>query len=214
MATKLNLYNGALRLLGERKLNTIDEDRKPRHLLDDVWDDGLIDTVLEQGFWNFAVRAVKLDKSITAIPAFGHTNAFDKPNDWVRTVGICNDEFFKSPLLDYIEETGFWFAEIDPIYVRYVSNDAAYGSDFNRWPETFTRYVEAYLASEIAYVLTQSDTKLRVVLGLTHQRMIDARSKDAMNEATAFPPPGSWTLARGGTRGSRRDRGNRNKLIG
>lgn len=214
MPTQLGLYNGALRLLGERSLSSISEDRKPRHVLDDVWNDGFIDTVLEQGFWNFALRAVQIDKSTTSIPAFGHTNAFDKPNDWIRTAGVCQDEFFKVPLLDYLEETNFWFAEIDPIYVRYVSNAATYGSDLTRWPETFTLYVKAYLASEIAYTLTQSDAKLRMILGLVHQRLIDARSKDAMNEATAFLPPGTWSQARRGYRNGSRDRGGRNNLIG
>lgn len=212
MPTQLTLYNAALRLLGERSLAAIDEDRKPRHLLDDVWNADLIDFVLEQGQWNFAMRAVQLTPSTTSIPAFGHVHAYDKPNDWIRTSGVCEDEFFKVPLLEYLEETGFWFAEIDPIYVRYISNSASYGSDLTRWPSTFTKYVEAYLASEIAYAITQSDAKLKVALALAQRRLIDARSKDAMNEATAFPPPGKWNKSRA-TR-STNDRGKRSRLIG
>lgn len=214
MATQIKLYNGALRLLGERTLSAIDEDRKPRHLLDDVWNDGLLKTVLEQGQWNFAMRAVQVDKSTTTIPTFGHEFAFPKPTDWVRTAGLCQDEHFRVPLLDYLEEIDFWFAEIDPIYVRYVSNDSNYGTDLTRWPETFTRYVETYLASEIAFSLTQDGGKHQMLLGLTHQRLIDARSKDAMNEATVFPPAGTWSNARTGYRNTSRDRGRRGQLIG
>lgn len=41
-----------------------------------------------------------------------------------------------------------------------------------------------------------------------------AKNQDAMDEGTKFPPAGSWTVARGGRNGGRRDRGSRGGLIG
>lgn len=213
MATQLSLYNGALRLIGERKLASLGEDRRPRHVLDDVWADGFVDGILEKAQWNFAMRAVKIDASTTTIPAFGHTNAFDKPTDWLRTAGVCEDEFFNVPLLNYLEEVGFWFAEIDPIYVRYVSNAASYGNDLNRWPEVFTQYAEAYLASRVILTLSQDTDKQKTIFALEKIWLTEAKSHDAMSEATAFFPEGNWNSARLGRR-SRLDRGKRNKLIG
>lgn len=212
MATQLGLYNEALRLIGERKLADLTENRPGRHDLDTVWDNGLIDFVLEQGQWNFAMRAVKISASTETVPSFGLTNAYDKPSDHMRTTAVCEDEYFKQPLLHYVEEVGFWFAEIDPIYVRYVSNASDYGNDLTRWPESFTRYVGAYLAAEIAWTVTQDVEKKTISLQIRDERLKLARSRDAMADPTAFPPQGNWTASR--QRGSRRDRGSRSRLIG
>lgn len=210
--TQLDLYNGALRLMGERRLASLSENREPRRVLDDIWADSAREYCLEQGQWNFAMRAVMITKSITTIPAFGYVNAFDKPNDFIRTCGVAEDEYFNVPLLRMVEEVGFWFADIDPIYVRYISNDNSYGLDLTRWPKTFARYFEAFLASEAVFTLTQSAEKQSYIVRIMQQRLIDARSKDAMNDPTSFPPQGNWTASRSGR--NRRDRGNRNTLIG
>ena len=211
MATQLGLYNEALRILGERRLASLSENREPRRVLDDIWNDGAIDYCLEQGYWNFAMRAVSITKSAT-VPAFGYVNAFDKPNDLIRTAGVSADEFFNVPLTQYMEEVGFWFADIDPLYIRYISNAASYGNDLTRWPKTFAKYVAAFLATEAAWTLTQSDEKKKLAVQAMNARLLDARSKDAMAEATTFPPQGGWTSARHG--GDRTDRGNKNQLIG
>lgn len=209
--TQLALYNESLRLIGERRLASLAENREPRRVLDDVWNDGTIDFCLEQGQWNFAMRAIELTPSAT-VPTFGYTKAFDKPSDFIRTAGVAEDEFFNVPLTRMVEEVGFWFADIDPIYVRYVSNSATYGADLSRWPKTFAKYVAAFLASEICFTLTQSSEKQKLMLGIMHQRLIDARSKDAMGDPTAFPPQGNWTASR--RTGHGRDRGSRSQLIG
>lgn len=211
--TQLGLYNEALRLLGERQLLNLTENREPLRVLNNIWNDGALDYCLEQGLWNFATRAVQIDAS-TTVPQFGYLNAFDKPNDHIRTVGVAEDEYFNVPLLRMIEETGFWFADIDPIYVRYISNAGTYGNDFSRWPKTFAKYVAAYLASEAAFTITQSPEKKQLAMAETALRLRDARSKDAMADPTGFAPQGGWSRARQGYRNSTRDRGKRNNLIG
>jgi len=210
--TQLGLYNEALRLLGERRLASLAENREPRRVLDDIWNDGALDYCLEQGLWNFATRAVEIEASTTTIPNFGYMNAFDKPNDFIRTVGVAEDEFFNVPLLKVLEETGFWFADIDPIYVRYISKDSNYGYDYTRWPVTFAKYVATFLASEAALTITQSAEKHGIIFSMMQARLKDARSKDAMAESTAFMPQGNWNASRRG--GMSRDRGKRNQLIG
>lgn len=199
MATnRLLLYNAAILAMGERQLTSISENREPKRVLDVVWDCGAIDFVLEQGLWNFAMRTVRIDYSPSVEPDFGYSRAFDKPTDWIRTAGFSLDEFFATPLNQYTDEAGFWFADADQIYVRYVSNDASYGSDLSLWPQTFVKYVAAYLAWEAAGRLSQSEEKLARLEKLMKARLRDARSKDGMNQPAAFPPRGSWSRARGG----------------
>lgn len=215
-ANKLAIFNGALLFLGERSIVslTADPDSESRRLLNGVWDRDGIKTVLEQGLWNFATRSAKLEYAPSITPAFGHERAFEKPSDLIRVSALCSDEFFYSPLLEYLDEGGFWFATIDEIYLRYISDDSSYGTDFSMWPPTFKEYVYSFFGSQIVWKLTQNKTKRDDAKELSKELRVQARSKDAMNEPTKFEPPGRFRMARNSYSGSNRDRGNRSQLLG
>ena len=221
MTTRLELYNHALLICGERFLASLTEDREPRHLLDHVWDNDGVKKCLEAGQWKFAMRAVRLDYDPAIDPDFGYRRAFSKPTDWCATAGVCTDEYFRVPLLQYVEETGYWFCDQDEIYVRYVSNDSAFGGDLSAWPARFEDYVAAFFASKIILKLTSDENKIRMILGndltgnkdgLLYSAIKRAKSLDAMAGPTTFPAQGGWTSARMG--GRSRDRGSRSNLTG
>ena len=213
MTDQLSLYNGALRECGERKLASLTEAREPRRILDDVWDSGGVDDCLEMGQWYFAMRTVQVDYDTDVTPDFGYIYAFSKPSDWKVTSALCSDEYFREPLLDYADEAGYWYTDYQTIYVRYVSNDSAYGKDYSLWPQAFVRYVEAYLASEICLKVTGDKERTKLVLALAEKRLKQAKNVAAMALPTQFPANGNWVRSRRGGR-SRRDRGNRGSLIG
>ena len=150
MTDQLSVYNGALALGGERALANLSENREPRHKLDDIWSRDFKRRVLRQGSWNFAIKSVQPAIEATVTPAFGYRNAFEKPTDFVRTAGVTTDEYFKNPLRDYTDESGFWFADLDEIYIRYVSDDEEYGGDMSLWTEDFTEFAEHYLWVKVA----------------------------------------------------------------
>lgn len=213
MATKLSLYQGACLAMEERKLLNLTEQRESRRNLDTVWDRNVVKTCLQAGLWNFARRTAQLDYSSDVEPPFGYRRAFDKPVDWVRTLAICEDEFFKTPHLRYSDESGFIFSDLDTLYAGWVSDDTSYGGNLGKWPENFTRYVELYLAQQVAPRTTGSkEVRDRIDKELV-KTLAQAKSTDAMDEATTFMPPGTWTLNRRGRR-TRSDRGNPNRLIG
>lgn len=201
-ATKLALFNGALRIVKERKLASLTENREPRRLLDDAWGDGstngAVRYCLEMGQWTFATRTVEIDYSPSVTPTFGYTYAFDQPTDLVRVVGIFSDGDCTAPLLRYVDERRYWYAGIQTIYVKYVSNHASYGADLSLWPENFAKLVEAYLAKEIAGSLTQGDDKVRLANGIWDREEKRAKAFDAMNKPTMFMPEGRWSMARRG----------------
>jgi hypothetical protein len=62
MTDKLGLYNLALGHLEERKLASLTENREPRRVLDDYYDQELA-YCLERKFWNFIYRTVSIDAS-------------------------------------------------------------------------------------------------------------------------------------------------------
>lgn len=215
--SQLTLYNGALRLLGQAKLSALTDAIENRYTLDDAYNENAINYCLEQGLWNFAVRTSKGSADSSVTPDFGFQYAFAKPSDWIRTITIASDEFFTSPLteLDYVDEQGFWFSNLETIYIRYVSNDSEYGADLSLWPQTFVRMFETYLAMQIAPRLFQDEGKIDALNKLFQRRLVDARSKDALNEGAKFRPAGSWVTARRGYSGfGRADRGSRSRLTG
>lgn len=211
MTTKLKLYKEALLLCGERSV-TLTEDREPRHLLDTVYDNGGIDNCLSSGQWKFAMRTIKLDYTTTVVPEFGLSRAFTKPTDWIATSAICSDEFFTQPLIECVEETGYWYSNLDVIYIRYVSNSSTYGMNLASWPAKFADFVAAHFASKIILKLTTDAGKRQDVMNYRKQMMLEAKNHDAMSDPTKFPPSGSWSNSRMGR--SFRDRGSRTRLIG
>jgi len=196
MTTKLQVYNGALRRLGERELASLSENREPRRVLDAVWADGFVDAVLEQGFWNHAMRTVSLDYEPSIDPPFGLQYAFEKPSDCIRIAAMSTDEMFDTPLIEYNDEGNYIYANSQTIYIRYVSNGASYGGDLSTWPETFGAYAVSLLAATICPRITQSDAKTDLLGKETRKLLIDARSKDAMKESPQFMPKGKWARSR------------------
>lgn len=212
MTSKLALYNGALREMGERKLVALSENREPRRVLDSIWDNDAVKTCLAAGQWNFASNSIEITYSPSVEPAFGYRYAFDKPANWVRTMALCEDEFLQVPLLYYQDEGAYWYADLDTIYVRYVDSGTAFGQDYSKWPPNFTRYVECWLAARACIPITQNQTKKETLERDAEVWLAKAKSTDAMDEATKFMPEGTWSRARR-YRGSV-ERGRRSRLIG
>ncbi len=214
MTSKLSLYNGALTILGERKLASLTENRPPRKKLDDIWDNDLRERVLQHGQWNFASRAVQLEFSPSTTPSFGYQFAFDKPTDFIRTMAVCYDEYFNMPITRYADEAKWWFTDTELIYVKYVSKDTQWGFDFSLWPENFTEYVEHYMAYKVAPRITGLDFNSDDLEKKKDKALIAAKAIDAMESPAKFPPKGGWARSRQGFRAGSQERGNRSQLIG
>jgi len=208
--TRLKLYNAALRLCGAARIAALTDESEGRRLLDDVWDDDGVRKILEHGYWKFALRSRRLDYDPAVVPDFGYSRGFLKDTDWVRTAAICSDEGFADPLLGYSDEAGYIFTDLDEIFVQYVSDDASFGGDLATWPGSFQEYAAAWFASQVIHRLTSDKDRLAFLFGgdsrgvRTGQlaaTLKTARSNDAIQGPTKFLPSGSWTRARGITRG-------------
>jgi hypothetical protein len=212
MATQLGLYNAALTEIGDRALASVFEAVEARRVIDLCYSD-VIAECLEAGSWNFASRTIKADADTSVMPNFGYRYVFAKPADWVRTFGLSLEESLSVPLTQYYDDVNYWSANATPIYVRYVSDDPAWGLDLALWPRGFARYVELELAFRICERLSQNATKKELIGRDRDRARRIALNRDAMNEAQPkFTPPGTWTAARGGVLG--RERGNTGSLVG
>ena len=212
MATKLQVYNTALRYCKSRSV-TLTENRESRRLLDAVWASGGVQHCLEEALWKFATRSMKLDYDTAVTPEFGFKRAFTKPTDWVKTVAMCTDEYYQQPL-DYHHEAGYWYADFDEIYVRYVSNGENYGMNLGEWPSNFVNYVAAHFAKEIVGKLTKDRDTILEVREIFKENKYSAKNNDAWNQAPGTIAEGSWTRSRRQGGRSSWDRGSRTNLIG
>lgn len=198
-ASKLTIYNGALNACKSRRLSTITDDVEPRYVLDDNWDRDFLDTVLEKGLWNFAMRTVKVDADTSYTDPLGAGwNRFDVPDDYIRHAQIDSNGSFTNPDLSFQEENGFIYSTLSTIYMRYVSNDAAFGGDYTLWPQSFTRFAEHYLAFLSVGRISDAKTDVDSLEAKARRFLFEARSRDAMKEATKFPPESSWNKSRFG----------------
>lgn len=231
MATdQLSLYNIALASVGVRVLDGLAEQTPERRQLDEIWDRGKGVRVycLEQGLWNFAMRESSSTASSTGNFNFAQRHA--TPTDLIRLSAISAGETFNDPLLRYEFQSSSIWTDEETIYLRYVSNSSTAGLNYDLWPDTFTLYVGSYMGLQLApYVWSVQGAaiaernipdregltkKLDALRKNVNRILIDARSKDAQQEPTRFPPAGTWVTARHGGYASRRDGGSRTSLIG
>lgn len=204
-ADKLNIYNGALRRLGSGKLASLAENREPRRVMDDIWGPSseVVKGALERGEWNFAIRTLEGVYSTSVEPDFGLSRAYNKPDDFCRLVGLCADPYFEYALLDkeYVEEAGYWFTDLDVIYIRYISSDDSYGFNSSLWLENFKEYLECKMAWEACERLTNSAQKKQLIERDMDKALTVAKSHDAMGDGTKFVTEGTWRAARASRRG-------------
>ena len=192
--TKLRLYNDAGLLLTEEPLASLTESNKLRRALDAVYD-AVLQQCLEEGFWNFAMRVASIDASAGIDPAIGFQNAFEKPEDWVRTYRASDNERLDPPLVNFNDEGGIWYADCDPLFVKFVSNSVNYGLDLTLWPESYANFVAYRLAHRVHKRVTGSEPSDK--FDREHKRARGmALSRDAADETVLLPPRGSWVNSR------------------
>jgi hypothetical protein len=197
---KLTLYNLALGHLQERRIASLAEPREPRRVLDDFWP-SVSSYCLERKIWNFMLRAIQIDASSSVTPGFGFNFAFTVPSDWIRTLKVSTEPQLDPPLNDYKEETGYWFANVTPLFISYSSSDPLYGLNLGKWPATFEDYVALRLAGQACGRITGKQDLNKGEDGILAREIKAykiAAANCAMNEAVGFAPRSSWVRARGG----------------
>lgn len=205
-ATQLQIYNDALKLCEERTLASLTENRKPRYLLDDVWNNGGIDACLEESDWDFARRTMSVTYDPSIQPDFGYIHAFQHPPDWLRTSAVSADPTFRSTFTQYADEAGYWWSDTQTLFVKYVSNNNQYGMNLSLWPESFKQFCAAHFASKIVGSLTHDKQIKKDVMDERERLVNGARGKDAMNEPPGFFSRGQLSRARQGMYWGRPDR--------
>lgn len=203
MASKLDLWNRALRALRKPRLATLTDNVPTRNELTACWAQ-CVSEVSEAGLWNFGIVTASLSADTTTIP--GYQYGFAHPAAWLRTIAVSTSSHFAEEA-EYRDENGAIFCNVTPIFIRYVASTKFADDYVTTWPASFCSAVAFRLAWELAEVLGES-TEMRQNCAKEYEAALRrAKNLDAMNQATLKLREGSWMKAlRGNTRG-RGDRG-------
>lgn len=200
MADKLSLYNEAALILKLRNVDSLTENTPTRITFDHAYN-VVVDYMLAQANWHFAARIAAIDPETTTEPSFGPNNYFAKPDDFARLIEISRHPNFYPTLDAFTEEAGYWAANCDPLYIKYVSNDLQYGRDLGRWTAHFTRATAFEIAERCAGKLTKmSDGDLDRLEKRKMAALHKAKSVEAYGQPMQRLQPGNLTRARMGAR--------------
>ena len=183
--TQLSLYNGALLLLGQRRLSSLTEDRESRHRLDGAYTRDAIRYCLELVKPNWASKTLTLSTPATAT-TFDHSHSL--PDEYVTMVGAFSDAKLDQEITRYIIEGRELLADYSTVYLRYTSD--AY--ELSDWDASFARVMEAYLAVETATRLSSDEyEKLQAKF---MERVQSAQALEAAKVPRGRPSATSSTL--------------------
>lgn len=143
----LNIYNGALQILGEREVLSNADDSLRRIALDSALGASYeaVDACLELSRPRFATV---VDKITSSSPGVEHdyTHVFTVAADYISILGLYQDAILDQPINRYFIEGRKIAANYSTIYLRYIQRDPTNAN----WTPAFKRLVSAYLAKEIA----------------------------------------------------------------
>ena len=199
-ASWLRVYNDALGIMGLDEVVTDDDDSFRRSALDTAIDGSLVEFMLGDIAWNWAITSAKILQNPSLETDWGWKFSFDKPADLHRLDGVFFDEYFQRPLKTYIDEGDTFFSDVDEMYIKYVSTEHLTNPD--GWDASFRKAIAGRLAKETCMKLAPD--KYQVVKDEYEERYSNAKSKDAMESPPRLIAEGSWVRARNTGRVNRR----------
>jgi hypothetical protein len=149
MATKTEIINKALTLIGAAPITNIDDDSNNARVMSRVYESSLR-SVLGECKWNFATKRALLTASTYTFDWYdtGETYVYVKPSDMIRIFGLS------SPSASYREEGDYIISDTQSLGVRYV-----YYNDIpSKYPAYFVDALVDRLASDIAFMIVNSSS--------------------------------------------------------
>lgn len=199
MASQLSQYNGALSFIGSgERIVRLNEDREERYAFDAVFDE-TVAFVLAEAPWKFALRTetISANTDLTVRPGFDY--AFDLPEDNCRIVVISDVAVPPDQVVDFETfsvEGPYIYANIDTLYLTYVSKDGYYGGDLALWPEPFALAHQAWLAFKSTLPLTSDRSNRNDLLQIYRTLRKQAETQDALQAPVRRTPPGRFVRSR------------------
>jgi hypothetical protein len=189
MASKVEIANRALQLLGARRITSLSEDSVNARAINAAYEPVKL-AELRKHPWSFAVKRAQLAANSTP-PLFNRDNAFPLPADFVRLLAQDPEENFND--LDWqIEGKQIVTNDSSPINIRYVYDV----TDPNEMDPLFREAFSAKLAEACCEELTQSNAKIANAQLVYKDIIAEARRANAIERVSQKPPEDEWVTKR------------------
>jgi electron transfer flavoprotein alpha subunit len=181
-----SIANAALRVLGERRIASLDEESKTARLMKDAYDDVRQET-LRTMKPRFATTRASLSANATA-PAWGYDYAYDLPGDCLRVVNVLNE----SRLHWEVEGRQIVTDLGAPLKITYISDF----TDVPAMDAGFRQALAANLAAEVAEPLTGTMSESEKAATVARARAAQAAGADGQEATNANVVGSEWLDAR------------------
>jgi hypothetical protein len=139
---------------------------------------------------------VQISADSSQIPNFGYQFVFTKPSDWIRTYQIADNESFNPLMRRYEDLNNVLYADISPLYFKYVSSDPNYGWNIGLWTPGFVEYLGIYLAKLLVGRIKQEQGKIEYIDKEMKRLKAEALASDAMDMPPQETNYNTWVMSR------------------
>lgn len=197
MATKTELLNKSLTLIGAAPIVNIDDSTNNARILNRVYDLSLR-SILSECMWNFAIKRKLLAISADTFEWYdaGVTIVYVRPSDVIRIYGTNNaDSVWK-------EEGEYIVSDTSGLGIKYVF----YHDTVSKWPAQFINAFVDRLAADCAFMILNSKTiAASYVEKYEGISLIKAMAENAQIGVQQYLKDDAWTLAKDSDGGGRAD---------
>jgi len=178
MASWVQICNKSLRRVGNYRIQSLDESNEAARSCKDVYE-AVRDTVLARHPWNAALVRTTLAADATA-PTWGYERAFTLPSD-PYCLRVWRLDEYSHPAAEWkVVGRKIHTDESAPLKIEYISRI----TDPEQLPPFLADLISAEIASEIAFRLSESNTKAETLRTWAEQEMRHARSMDGQEGAS------------------------------
>tara|TARA_R100000458_G_C8234087_1_gene214945 strand:+ start:554 stop:1141 length:588 start_codon:yes stop_codon:yes gene_type:complete len=182
MASKVEICNSALNMLGANNITDITEDSKNARLLNQRYDP-IRDAVFRLHAWNCLIKRVELAQD-SDTPTHEFAKQYTLPADCLRVLKIGGHHDGSSSDLDdgqqFKIEGRKLLTDEATVYLIYIAKI----TDVNQYDTLLQETIAARLASELCYAITSSTSLATQMNELYKEKLREARHIDA-SEGTA-----------------------------
>lgn len=178
MASKLDIWNRALRKIGEARLSGVDEDSVNGRMLRDCYEESKR-AVLEMHSWKFARKQSNLALNSTT-PIDGYANSFKLPSDCLKIVYFNNTYPNDRQVVPFTTVGRNLRTDEGVAKITYISHDVLEG-DFSAG---FVECLSTYIAMTHAFERTKSQPLMERLNQMFERQLSMAKRNDASGDNT------------------------------
>lgn len=194
MASQVEIVNNALVEIGEATITSIDQNTRAARAAKRVWDNVRREMITRYR-WNFAKKRAVLAPD-TATPAFGYTNQFTVPTDFLQLIGVYDSVEDQRQLTTsrqaYAMEGNKILWDGTALYIFYVANI----TDTGQFDPLFESALVYKLALRLAYDLSTGDGRTDTLQAFFSEAIKTAKFSNAIQNTPEVIQASEWVDSR------------------